>query len=301
MPYEIGVVVIMSMRGWPDPAADEPQHAVMGRCTSAMLKVLGVATWELPLDSTAGHLEAALAGAVDELSRGRPAFILLARGVVAADDAASQQPAQRYPGAGERLGVIRLIRPLLQGIPVVATTGYTARDLFASGDDDHHFYMQGSMGHAAAVAFGLARHRQAAGSGPVVILDGDGALLMHLGTLSTIGASRPVPLVHLVFDNGCYESTGGQPTTSATADFTAVALACGYQTACVVTGDAQLTTVLGARLAADGPHLIVVPTRPATGLAPPRATSALPPPAIFRRFAAAATGAGRAPTGGHPG
>lgn len=299
MPYGIGVVVFVSMRGWPDPAADEPQHAVMGQCSSAMLRMLGVAIWELRAESTAGQLEAALAGAAGELSSGRPAFILIARGAVAADGAEPQQPVQPRSGARERLGVIRSIRPLLRGIPVVATTGYTARDLFASGDADHHFYMQGSMGHAAAVALGLACRRQAAGSGPVVILDGDGALLMHLGTLSTIGAARPVPLVHLVFDNRCYESTGGQPTTSGTADFAAIALACGYQTACEVTGDAELTTLLSARLGDGGPHLIVVPTRPAAGPAPPRATSALPLPAIFRRFAAVAS-AGSSPAEGHP-
>lgn len=294
MPYRAGVVVFLSMRGWPDPAADEPQHEVMGRCTAPLLAALGIASWELRAASDAGQLAAALRGAAAETDAGRPAFLLIARGVVGAGEAAGPGDAAQCPAAGtagllDRAEVIAAMLPVLAGVPVVATTGYTSRDLFAAGDAPGHFYMQGSMGHAAAFALGLVRRPGAAPDSRVVVLDGDGALLMHLGTASTIGAQAPPGLVHVVFDNGCYESTGGQPSTSGSADFAAIALACGYRSACTLSSAGQAAELLAARLSSAGPHLIVVPAARATGPAPPRATSALAPEGIYQRFGKAAS------------
>ena len=80
------------------------------------------------------------------------------------------------------------------------------------------------MGGASAMGLGVALHTPR----PVVVLDGDGAALMKLGNLATIGSRAPANLVHVVLDNGVHDSTGGQATVSASVDFAAVALACGY-------------------------------------------------------------------------
>src|SRR5262249_4706253 len=111
------------------------------------------------------------------------------------------------------------------GDAVIATTGYTGRALYALNDRPGQFYVVGSMGCASSVGLGvaLAQPRRR-----VVVLDGDGAALMRLGALATIGARHPANLVHLLLDNERHESTGGQATVSRSADPAAVAAECGY-------------------------------------------------------------------------
>jgi len=107
---------------------------------------------------------------------------------------------------------------------VIATTGKCGRELFTLADRRQHLYQVGSMGGASAMGLGVALNT----TKKVVVLDGDGAALMKLGNFATIGAYRPENLLHIVLDNGVHDSTGGQATVSASVDFAAVALACGY-------------------------------------------------------------------------
>ena len=107
---------------------------------------------------------------------------------------------------------------------VVATTGKCGRELYTLADRPQHLYQVGSMGCASAMGLGVALHTPR----PVVVLDGDGAALMKLGNLATIGSRAPANLVHVVLDNGVHDSTGGQATVSPNVDFAGVALACGY-------------------------------------------------------------------------
>ncbi|SNQ51637.1 Phosphonopyruvate decarboxylase [Frankia canadensis] len=291
MTYDLPVLAFVSLRGWPDPAGDEPQHAVMGGATAGLLDALGAAWWLLRRG--ADGLDTILDETEHELARGRPAFVLVEKGAVGSAlpiapvpvpvPAPAPAPAGEASRAPSRLEVLRALLPELRGLPVVATTGYTSRELFALGDAANHFYMQGSMGHAAAVALGLAWTAPA--GRPVVVLDGDGAALMHLGTMSTIGATAPPNLVHVVFDNGTYASTGAQATTSPTTDLAAVALACGYRAVrgCARPEDAH--SELRGMLARPGPHLLVVRVAATDGgTAPPRATSAVSAPDLHRRF-----------------
>ncbi|MEU5692001.1 phosphonopyruvate decarboxylase [Actinosynnema sp. NPDC020468] len=279
--YDIPVLVFASLRGWPDPARDEPQHAVMGPATTRLLDGLGVA-WSL-LDEDPTRFPDVLDAAEEELRRGRPAFVLVRRNAVGG---VARPPAG--PASGPtRADVLRALVPELRGAAVVSTTGYTSRELFAVRDDENHFYMQGSMGHAAALGLGVALGLP---SRPVVVLDGDGAALMHLGTLSTIGAAAPANLVHVVFDNGAYESTGFQATTSGTTDFVHIGLSSGYRTAREATDPDDAAALLRGMLAAEGPHLLVVRVSPATGSAPPRATAAVSAPLLHHRFRTALTG-----------
>jgi phosphonopyruvate decarboxylase len=165
---------------------------------------------------------------------------------------------------------------------LVATTGYTSRELYAVADSARCFYMQGSMGHAAA--FGLGVAETVGKRRNVVVLDGDGAALMHLGTFATIGAAAPPNLIHILLDNGRYESTGGQPT-SARASFADAARALGYRRAWTCDGAAEVQRALRAAQAEPGPTLLAVRIQPVAGGAPPRATSAISAPEILHRFA----------------
>jgi phosphonopyruvate decarboxylase len=126
---------------------------------------------------------------------------------------------------------------VLAGLPseaaVVSTTGRISRELDelrarggrgASAD----FLMVGSMGRASQIALGIALAKP---DRLVVCLDGDGAVLMHMGGLATIGSMKPPRLVHIVFNNGAHESVGGHPTAAFDIDLTAIARGCGYRVA----------------------------------------------------------------------
>jgi phosphonopyruvate decarboxylase len=119
---------------------------------------------------------------------------------------------------------------------------------------------------------------------PVVVLDGDGAALMKLGTMGTVGAYAPKNLIHIVFDNGAYESTGGQPTVSSTVDFAGVALACGYAHGFACDGLEGFERAVMSALAQGGPHLIHMKVARGTisGLGRPKVT----PADVARRFKA---------------
>src|SRR5262249_43067797 len=108
---------------------------------------------------------------------------------------------------------------------VIATTGFTGRALYALEDCPNQLYLVGSMGCAGTLGLGLglAQPRRR-----VIVLDGDGAALMRLSALATIGYERPANLVHILLDNEIHESTGGQATVSHSVDLAAVARACGY-------------------------------------------------------------------------
>ncbi|WP_053760218.1 thiamine pyrophosphate-dependent enzyme [Streptomyces sp. AS58] len=135
--------------------------------------------------------------------------------------------------------------------PVVTTTRYASRIAAAMGDRPQNFYMTGSMGLAGAVGVGLA----ATLGRRVYVIDGDGSVLMNASVLATIGGAPSTPLTQIVLDDGVYASTGGQPTHSASCDFAAMALACGYPRACTVSDADGLARAL-APTGERGPHLI---------------------------------------------
>lgn len=139
--------------------------------------------------------------------------------------------------------------------PVIASLGHPAYDLFATGDRDTYFYTWGSMGLASSIGVGLA---MAQPDKRVIVLDGDGSLLMNLGSLATIGWVQPRNLVLIVWDNALYGTTGGQDTATAHGtDLAAAAKAMNVASAVTVSSIDELTA--GARRAGTtpGPHVII--------------------------------------------
>jgi len=158
-----------------------------------------------------------------------------------------------------RLDATRLLHRWLTSEAVVASLGHPAYDLYAAGDRAASFYAWGSMGVASSIGLGLA---MAQPYRRVVVLDGDGSLLMNLGTLATIGVVAPANLVIVVWDNGEYGTTGGQPTATARgADLARAAAALGIpRTATVDTPDA-LDRTLAQAFAEAGPWVVVAKVR----------------------------------------
>jgi phosphonopyruvate decarboxylase len=177
--------------------------------------------------------------------------------------------------------------------PIVASLGYPAYDLFAAGDRPANFYTWGSMGLASSIGLGLALARP---ERRVFVLDGDGALLMNLGSLATIGWTRPDNLVLVVLDNERYSTTGGQETATAHGtDLEAVARATGIAATATVRTIGALTDVLARASIEPGPWMIVAKV----GEPAPTAKPPLDCVFIKQRFMAAVGGAEPATIGIH--
>ncbi len=244
--FRLPQLLIVTWRGQPG-VADEPQHALMGPITPALLDAMEI-PWELfPTES------AAIGPALDRATAhmdatGRPYALLMQKGSVAAH----ALEADRAQGAGrpdpavaaEARARVELLRPAgaarasrreaLQCVvartssastAVLASTGFCGRELFALDDRPNHFYMVGSMGCVVPLALGFALARPDL---RVLALDGDGAALMRMGAFATVGAYGPSNLGHLLLDNAVHDSTGGQATVSPHVSFGEVAAACGY-------------------------------------------------------------------------
>ena len=272
--YQIPVMLLVSHRGAPDKP-DEPQHLLMGRITEQLARLLELRTEMLNPKTFA----ASLAGALGD---GVPAAWICRRGLLQGGPPAPPVSVRARSGAVTpgsaglfepeltREQALAAMAPMLNagltgpGIApaVVATTGKLSRELYELDDREHdkdnRFYMVGSMGCAAGFGLGIARAQPRR---PVVVLDGDGALLMKLGSLATAGALAAQNFHHVVLDNGAYDSTGGQPTTSPQVDFATVALACGYARAETVASEAELTAALARQLDTPGPTLLRVAVR----------------------------------------
>ena len=259
--FRIPVLLIVTLRGEPG-LDDEPQHELMGRVTGRLLDELGIAwSWfpDQPRD-----IEPALGAAQEHMARtARPYAFVMRKGTVAAAELQSQwRPAARpsvYRGElltpdAAILTRSEALRCIIDATPpdrsvVIATTGYTGRELYALADRPNQLYMVGSMGCASSFALGMSLTLPKRG---VVVVDGDGAALMRMGNFATIGAYGDRNFRHVLLDNAAHESTGGQATVSPAVSFAAVAAACGYRRA----EDAATRESLSAFLAAaEGPAL----------------------------------------------
>jgi phosphonopyruvate decarboxylase len=191
----------------------------------------------------------------------------------------SESLGRRTSARATRTEALQLIRAArAPGEVLVATTGYTGRELFALGDDPENFYMVGAMGSASAFALGLALHVP---DRRVTVIDGDGAALMRLGNFATLGASAPPALTHVVLDNEVHDSTGGQATVSRGVAFAAIAQACGYPRVLSTDEPAALSAALAAPRT-GGPLFVHFRIRPGAPEALPRPT--LTPAQVFRRL-----------------
>ena len=292
-PFRIPVLLVVSRRGAPG-LKDEPQHELMGAITPDLLDVLRVA--HAPFPATPETLAPALDRAVAAMDETRlPQAFVVAKGDLAPSDLDEPAPPARAPGrlvdrrgGGPRPPRLEAMARALALLPadaaVVATTGFCGRELFTLGDQDRFFYVVGSMGGASAIGLGIALCVDR----PVVVFDGDGAALMKLGNLATIGARAPRNLVHIVFDNEVHASTGGQRTVSPGVDFAAVAAACGYAFAARADDLAGFEAALAEAVAAGGPALIHAKVGPSDVEKLGRPTVA--PQAVADRFRRRLTG-----------
>jgi phosphonopyruvate decarboxylase len=260
-PFRIPTLLVVTWRGGPG-LDDEPQHELMGHVVKDLLADCRVACRDFPIDDAS--IVSEFARARETMAENRlPHALLLPKGVVAPEalrePALEPRPAGAYADlteGGRRPTRFAALERFLATVPdstaVIATTGKCGRELFTLSDRPQHLYQVGSMGCASAMGLGVAL----ATGCRVAVLDGDGAALMHLGNLATIGAQAPAGLTHVILDNGVHDSTGGQSTVSPIIGFAKIALACGYASGVVCDSLSGLEQALTRAAASIGPHLI---------------------------------------------
>lgn len=268
-PFRIPTLMLVTLRGEPG-LKDEPQHELMGEITKTLLDDIRVAN--APFPETDEAIGAALDAANASMAERDLPFAFIVRKGTVADEKLDQVPVTAQPAGAytDRLeggsrpiryaALERVVSVAPETAALIATTGFCGRELYMIDDRPQHIYQVGSMGCASAMGLGVALNVER----PVIALDGDGAALMKMGSLATIGAQAPSNLIHVLLDNGVHESTGGQATVSPGVDFSRVALACGYRSASACDGLKGLEAALKAALASAGPHMIHIRLEPGT-------------------------------------
>jgi len=264
--FRIPVLLIVTLRGEPGKP-DEPQHELMGQITQQLLETMRI-PWSWFPDQEQ-DVERALKTAVEHMdSTGRPYALIMKKGMVApyalGQTADFETPvSDRVGNAHDRAGVAPsrhdVLRELVASSNVsetvlIASTGFSGRELYAIDDRPNQLYMVGSMGCAASLGLGLSLVRP---DKKIVVIDGDGATLMRMGNMATVGAYAEHNYFHLLLDNHVHESTGGQATVSSSVDFPEIAAACGYRSLVRASGDSN---AVGRLLKLESPAFIHVET-----------------------------------------
>jgi phosphonopyruvate decarboxylase len=274
--YRLPALLLVTWRG--HGGQDAPEHLLMGEISPSLLEMIRIPHRVLSAKTMADDIAW---GRTESERLSQPVALLLPpgvletgeRGAVAGRGAAEGEPSEYKNRLSEppwadrtptprisRFEALRAAVSALTSEPVVHANGYVCRESFAVKDRIENFYMIGSMGMASAIGLGVAL---AAPSRSTVVFDGDGNLLMSLGILPMIGGgpvmgrARPGNLVHVVFDNALYGSTGGQASPSRTVGLHHIARAAGYERATAVAGADELHAAVATAVADGGPSFIL--------------------------------------------
>jgi len=231
--YKIPVLLMIGWRG-ESGVNDEPQHITQGEVTLSLLETLKIPYLVLDKDTDTAKIQVHDAIAMIKNSNA-PFAIVIKKGTF--EKYTIQTRLDSNFELGREAAIEEILNNLSGNEVIVSTTGKTSRELFecrAARKQAHNsdFLTVGSMGHASQIALGIALSKPGK---KVICLDGDGALLMHMGGLGIIGKMAPKNFIHIVMNNGAHESVGGQPTVGFDMDIPAVARAANYksvQTVC---------------------------------------------------------------------
>ena len=223
--YAIPTVFIIGWRGEPG-LHDEPQHIYQGEVTVKLLDDMDIKSFVIGKETT----DEEVAKAMDEfrvlLATGKDVAFVIRKGALSTDVKVEYKNDNKMI----REEIIQHIVKVTGEDPIVSTTGKASRELFetrVTNNQSHKydFLTVGSMGHASSIALGVALNKP---KQKIWCVDGDGAVLMHMGAMAVLGANAPKNMVHVVINNGAHETVGGMPTVASNIDLVGVAKACGY-------------------------------------------------------------------------
>lgn len=273
--YSVPMLLLIGWRGEPGKK-DEPQHMVQGKIQTSLLASMNIGFEVLP-DYLEGA-EQALTTASHYLETRNAPYALLVKRQTFHPYKLSLSTADETLCTREE--ALEMIMDSTESSfdAMVSTTGFTSREVFeyrhTRGEANHaEFLCVGSMGYASSIAQGVAMNKP---SRRVYCLDGDGAALMHMGTMASIGQSNLKNLKHILINNGCHDSVGGQPTIGNSVDLAGVAQACGYKYVKSVSDPADIKRELNAIRDMSGPVFLEIKCRTGTrkNLGRPKATPA---------------------------
>lgn len=254
--YGIPVLLVIGWRGEPG-VHDEPQHVKQGKITLPLLDAMSIRHEILSQDET--EFRSQLDGAVRHMSETGEAFAFIVRKNTFEPYTLQRHEVNEYPLSREE-AIQKVAASLSAKDVIVSTTGMISRELFeyrtAQGQGhERDFLTVGSMGHASQIALGIALEKT---DRRVWCFDGDGAALMHLGSVAIIADKAPENFVHVIFNNGAHDSVGGQPTVGLKVNLAGIAKAAGYKDAVSVTTAEDLGSALKVLKTMRGPVLLEV-------------------------------------------
>ena len=239
--YAIPMIFVIGWRGEPG-VHDEPQHIFQGEVTLKLLEDMEVKYFVISRDTTEDEIAAAMAAFRDSLSLGRQVAFVVRKGALEYNEVV------RYgnDNALKREEIIRHIVEASAEDVIISTTGKASRELFEIREQNgqshkYDFLTVGSMGHTSSIALGVALNKP---DRKVWCIDGDGAALMHMGSMAVLGSYKPENLVHIVINNGAHETVGGMPTVAPDLDIAGIARSCGYPYAACAADFEELDTEL---------------------------------------------------------
>ncbi len=284
--FKVPVLVVVSWRGGPGHS-DEPQHELMGRITSSMLETMAIETEVLAEthEAVAEQLERANAC----IEGGQSFALVVPKGRFDQHQLQNTQSAapqdwdgdineQKTPIANRTEALNTINNHPTNGV-VLATTGKTGRELFEVQDRPNYFYQVGSMGCISALGLGIALNKP---NLPVIVIDGDGAALMRLGSWATNGFYAPKNLCHILLDNDAHDSTGGQATASTAIKFPEAAKSMNYARTISVSSLEQLKDELKAW--ESSPKLSLIHVKITTGSPSDLGRPTITPEEVATRF-----------------
>lgn len=223
--YAIPVIFVIGWRGEPG-VHDEPQHIYQGEVTIKLLEDMGIPSFILGKETTEEELKTVMSKFRHLLKMGKDVAFVVRKGAIDFD----KKVVYKNVNTIVREEAIRHIIEISGEDPIVSTTGKASRELFElrterGQDHKYDFLTVGSMGHSSSIALGIALQKP---DKKIWCIDGDGAVLMHMGAMAVLGSNKPKNVIHIVINNGAHETVGGMPTVAGDINFVSIAKACGY-------------------------------------------------------------------------
>ena len=223
--YKIPMCFIIGWRGEPGKH-DEPQHIYQGEVTIRLLDDMGIKSYIIREDTTVEEVASVMEDFNNELENGKIVAFVICKGALQYVNEVSYVNENNM----KREEIIKHIVAISNEDPIVSTTGKASRELFEIREQNgqshkYDFLTVGSMGHSSSIALGIALNKS---NTKIWCIDGDGAVLMHMGSMAVIGANNPNNMIHIVINNGAHETVGGMPTVAGSIDLVSIAKACGY-------------------------------------------------------------------------
>lgn len=229
--YAIPTIFVIGWRGEPG-IHDEPQHIYQGEVTVRLLEDMDIKPFIVGKETTEEELNSVMEEFRKILADGKDVAFVIRKGALSYDGKIKYE--NRNTMAREE--IIQHIVKASGEDPIISTTGKASRELFeireANGESHKYdFLTVGSMGHSSSIALGVAINKP---DTKVWCVDGDGAVLMHMGSMAVLGTNAPKNMVHVIINNGAHETVGGMPTVASKIDLVSIAKACGYPNAVCV-------------------------------------------------------------------